>query len=258
MVKRGKGVVIDDNVFQHRARKLARLYKVEENQFVREQTALLARDVAKYTPPFDEFPRKGRGSIGTGKDKKAGLNSLDRDINYITTVQKMGAIKWALKTFGAGRPILKGRKEISKGVLTSVSELRRWHQKNRSARRGRTEPLQHDQKYWVSEQIVGKYKKAESLNVGLSKAAFAKAAMQLGSKAAVPVWVKRNLGRVSGRGKTVRTSSGSHGLIDGKAPGLAHVKRLLPMIEADRLIKATKRLRILKRDVAKKSWTRGI
>jgi len=258
MAKRGKGVVIDDNVFQHRARKLARLYKVEENEFVREQTALLARDVAKYTPPFEDFPSKGRGSIGTGKDKKAGINAIDRDINYITTAQKPAAIKWALKTFGAGRPILKGRKEISKGVLTSVSELRRWHKQNRLARRGTTKPLQHDQKYWVSEQIVRKYKKSEGVNVGLSKAAFAKAAMQLGSKATIPAWVKKNLGRVSGRGKTVRTSRGAHGLISGKAPGLAHVKRLLPMIESDRLIKATKRLQILKRTVAKKSWTRGI
>lgn len=258
MVKRGKGIVIDDNVFQQRARKLARLYKVEENAFVREQTALLARDVAKYTPPFDKFPGKGSRSIGTGKDKKAGINALDRDINYITTAQKIGDINWALQTFGAGRPIFKGRKQISKGVLTSVNQLRRWHKQNRSARSGRTEPLQHDQKYWVSEQIVKKYKKSESVKVGISKAAFAKAAMQLGSKAAVPAWIKRHLGGASGRGKTVRTSTGAHGLIRGKAPGLAHVKRLLPMIEADRLIKATKRLRILKRSIAKKSWTRGI
>jgi hypothetical protein len=246
-----KGVVFDDSVFQKKAKRLAQLLKVDEKQFVKEQTALLARDAAKYTPPFAAFPSKGSSSIGSGKDKKQGEFAMIRDIEYVVTIQDQQAIQWAFSKFGR-RPIYKGKKMISKGVILTMSELRRWHRKNRRPS-GRTLPLQHDQKYWVSERLLNQYKKSELKRVGISKAALALAAVKLGSKAKVPAWIKRHFGRVSGNGKTAMTSKGPYGLVVSKVPAKYHVERLLPMIYKDRLIKAVARLRRIGKDSAKKS-----
>lgn len=246
-----KGVVFDDSVFQRKAKRLATLLKVDEKQFVKEQTALLARDVSKYTPPYAAFPSKGKSSIGSSKDKKQGEFAMSRDIEYVVTIQGRQTIQWAVREFGR-RPIYKGNKMTSKGVLLTLSELRRWHKKNRRPS-GRTLALPHDQKYWVSERLVKQYKKEELKKVGMSKAAFALAAVKLGANGAVPAWIKRHFGSVSGQGRIAEASWGPYGLIYGRLPAKRHVDRLLPMIEKDRLIKAVARLRYMGRQAAKKS-----
>lgn len=251
MARRGKGIVIDDSTFQKRARALARKLNVDEYDFVKDQTGLLARDVAKFTPPFASFPSKRGNSVGTSKDAKAGKMAVLQDISQIVTPQDMGVIKWAQNTF-KGRAIYKGKRMIALGVITSETELAAWHRRNRRAN-GRTRPLKHNQRYWVSSRIFKRYVKSQQQKVGIAKATFAKAGAQLGAKGKILAFISQHLGKASGSGRMARTAKGPYGLIHGRSPGLYNTNRFLPMLERDRLIKALKRLQFIGRQAAKKS-----
>ena len=50
-----------------------------------------------------------------------------------------------------------------------------------------------------------------------------------------------------------KTAKGPYGLISGAAKGLWHVKRHLPALERNRLIKAVKRLEYINRQAIKKA-----
>lgn len=251
MARRGKGIVIDDSTFQKRARALARKLKVDEYAFVKEQTGLLARDVAKYTPPFASFPSKGGKSIGTSKDAKAGKMAVLQSIAQIVTVKETGVIRWAKKTF-KGKPIYRGKKLIALGIIESESELGSWHRRNRRAN-GRTRPLKGDQRYWISKRLFNRYVKAEQKKVGIAKATFAKAGMLLGSKGKSLAFISQHFSRANGSGRMARTSKGAYGLIRGSSPGLWHVFKRIPTIERDRLIKAVKRLEFIGKAASKKA-----
>jgi hypothetical protein len=246
----GKGIIIDDSTFQKKARRLAKLLKINEYDFVKEQTGLLARDVAMKTPPYRKFPVNPK-SIGTNADKLAGFNAVKRDIENVVVPVKSPVARWAKKTFG-NRPIYEGKERIGLGVIESEGQLRSLHQKNRGAN-GRTKHRLDSNKYWVAKSIFNKYLKTQRENVGISKAAFVKASLQLGAKGVIPAWVKRHVGKVSGGGRMSRTAKGAYGLIRGSAPGLSHVFRNLRRIERDRLIKAVKRLEFIGKQAAKKS-----
>lgn len=252
MAKRtGKGIVIDDSTFQKKARALARKLKVDEYDFVKDQTGLLARDVAKYTPPFASFPTKGGKSIGTSKDAKQGKMAVLQSIAQIVTVKEPGVLRWAKKTF-KGKPIYRGKRLIGLGIIESESELAQWHRRNRR-RNGRTLPLKGEHRYWVSKRLFNRYVKAEQKKVGLAKATFAKAGLQLGAKGKTLGFISQHFGRASGAGRMARTSKGPYGLIRGSSPGLWHVFKRIPTIERDRLIKAVKRLEFIGKQAAKKS-----
>jgi hypothetical protein len=247
----GKGIIIDDSTFQKKARALARKLKIDEYDFVKEQTGLLARDVAKYTPPFASFPTKGGKSVGTSKDAKQGKMAVLQSIAQIVTVKETGVLRWAKKTF-KGKPIYRGKVMIAQGIIESESELAQWHRRNRR-RNGRTLPLKGDQKYWVSKRLFNRYVKAEQKKVGIAKATFAKAALQLGAKGKTLGFISQHFGRASGAGRMARTGKGPYGLIRGSSPGLWHVFKRIPTIERDRLIKAVKRLEFIGKQAAKKS-----
>ena len=104
MARKRKSLIVDDSVFQKRARRLAKLLKVDERQFVREQGGLLARAVAIYTPPYATFPDSKKKTIGSKKDFDEGRNAAKRDVDLITTEQKRsktkkGSSKQKLHTF---------------------------------------------------------------------------------------------------------------------------------------------------------------
>lgn len=251
MARRGKNVIIDDSVFQKKARALAKRFKVDEYDFVKEQTGLLARDVAKYTPPFAIYPSKGKTTIGSKQDLHTGIESVRSDILQIVYGQEQKVINWAIRRFGT-RPTYRGSRQTSKGVLLSVHELRRWHEKNRRAN-GKTRPLKAEDRHWVSYAILDNYIDSEIEKVGISKAAFARASLALGAKGSVPAWVKRHLNFATGFGRMANTSKGPYGVVRGSAPGLWHVFPKLQMIQRDRLIKAVKRLERIGKDAAKKA-----
>lgn len=252
MARKSKSLIVDDSVFQQRARRLAKLLKVDERQFVREQGGLLARAVAIYTPPYATFPDSRKKTIGTKKDFDEGRNAAKRDIDLITT--EVQDVTWAKKQFGSGK-IYRGRKQVGAGVIENLAQLKRWHNKNRRAN-GKTRRVNHSERFWVKKKLLDDYKKQLIAYVGISKAGPAKAALQLGAKGSIPLPVKKHLGRVKASGRMAQTSKGPYAMIRASAsrsPGLAHVQHLIPMIMRDRLIKAVKRLRYLKRQTVKRS-----
>jgi len=251
MARLGKGIVIDDSTFQKKARALARRLKVDEYDFVKEQTGLIARDVALFTPPYASFPRFTRKDTGNPKDIAAGRIAVQRDVQQICTVKRVGTIRWAQKTF-KGKPIYRGGRQVALGVIDSVAELAPWHRRNQDSR-GRTKPLMGEDRYWVASTIFNRYMREKKTNVGIAKSAFVKASLQLGAKGKVNPGIMKHVGKTQGQGRMARTAKGAYGLISGKAKGLSHVFRLLPMLERNRLIKAVKRLEFIGRQASKKA-----
>ena len=108
-------------------------------------------------------------------------------------------------------------------------------------------------RYWVSAPVFKAYVKTQQANVGTAKAAFYKAAMALGAKVTAPAGVKNNTGNSVGTGTVKKGSGGSKGTIKGRAGGLFHTNKFLPMLRKNRLIKAVKRGEFLMRKAAKDS-----
>ena len=110
-------VKIDDAVFQSKMRKLAKRYKVDEYNFIKEQGALYARDMAKAAPPFaDGVINFKKQSIGSSKDKKQGEFAMWNDLQKIFVVQEdPQVIQWAVATFGRG-PIYKGERKQARAL----------------------------------------------------------------------------------------------------------------------------------------------
>ena len=248
---RGKDIDIDDSVFQQKARLLARKLGKDEKEFIKQQTGILAREVAKFTPPFDTFPNNKGTAIGKKADEKMGKWAVYIDIKWICTIKPANVIAKAKQSWGSG-PIIYGGKTISKGVIDDVGSLRAWHNANQRAN-NRTKALKGPMRYWVSDTVFAAYVKEEQKKVGIAKAAFAKASVALGAKGAVPAWVKKHMGIVSGTGTVQKDTKGSKGIITGRAGGLFHTISKLPAIRKNRLIKAVKRGEFLMRKAAKDS-----
>ena len=118
---RGKDIDIDDSVFQKRARALARKLGKDEKEFIKQQTGILAREVARMTPPFASFPKlSNSASVGSAKDIKAGKWAVYIDVAKICTVKTKGKITKAVKSWGVG-PIVYGNKTIAKGIIAPTS-----------------------------------------------------------------------------------------------------------------------------------------
>jgi hypothetical protein len=253
MARRGKGIVIDDSTFQKRARRLAKLLKVDEYDFVKEQTALLAKETARLTPPYKVYPRKKESkgtAIGKKEDEIQGQLAIKNSVENIIFVQDDGVIDRMWEIFRTG-PTYKGKRQTSLGIIESKAQLHRLHQRMRRPN-GRTLPMKGI-RHWVHQALLDEYLGEQYKSVGISKAAFAKAGMMLGMKASIPKWVKRHIGRVSGGGRMARTSKGPYGIIHGAAPGLWHTSREISRLQRDQLIKAVGRLRYLGRQASKKA-----
>lgn len=242
---------IDDSVFQRRARKLAKIYGVDEKEFIKDQTGLLAREAAKMTPPWDGFPKLSGTGVGTGKDIKAGKMAVRFDLFKIAAPRKKGVVSWAIKTFKGG-PIYYNGKIVAPFAIDDEATLARWHDKWQQPN-GRTAKLAADARPWVSAPVFNRHLKKEEAKVGIAKAAFVKASLDLGAKGTIPAAVMKNLAVPMGGGKVVKTSKGPHGAIDARADGLWHTKRHLPRLMTNRLKKAVKRLEYIGRQSAKKS-----
>jgi hypothetical protein len=251
--RRGKDIVIDDSTFQKRARRLAKLLKVNEYDFVKEQTALLAKETARFTPPYKVYPRKKESkgtAIGKKEDEIQGQLAIKNSVENIIFVQEDGVIDRMWEIF-RNRPTYRGKRQTSLGIIENKSQLRRLHQRMRRPN-GRTLPIRGI-RHWVHQALLDEYLEEEYKKVGISKAAFAKAGMMLGMKAKVPKWVKRHIGKVSGGGRMARTSKGAYGIIRGNAPGLWHTSREVYKLQRDQLIKAVGRLRRIARAESKKA-----
>ena len=248
---RSKDIDIDDSVFQKRAKELARKLGKDEKEFIKQQTGILAREVARMTPPFASFPKlSNSASVGSAKDIKAGKGAIVVDLLRICSTRKGPTVKWAKKTFGNGPVIFES--QAAGGVLINEAELKAWHKINQRPN-NRTKRLPTTSKYWVTSVVLNRYIKKEQLKVGRAKAAFYQLATKLGAKATAPANVKNNVSRVPGLG-IVRTTQGkTEGTIWSREGGLFHTNKFLPMLRKNRLIKAVKRGEFLMRKAAKDS-----
>lgn len=245
-------VYVDDSVFQQKARKLARKLGVDEHKLVKEQTGILAREVAKMTPPYAKFPSLYKGtSVGTAKDIKQGEWAVYNDLRKICFVVPDNVAERTHR-YAKGGPVYRRGGIVAPGVIVSIGELAKWHKRNED-HKGRTKDLDVPHLPWVGESLFLKYVKSQQKNVGIAKAAFYKASLQLGAKGAAVKGIKRHIATTSGKGSMTKTAKGPYGLISGAAKGLWHVKRHLPALERNRLIKAVKRLEYINRQAIKES-----
>jgi hypothetical protein len=247
-----KNLKVDDTLFNAKLVKLARKFGVDEKNFIREQAGFLAREIARYTPPYASYPKGASLKMGTAQDFKTGKIAIENDLWAICQPRKAKTINWAIREF-KGRPIYYKNERIAPGVLQSIGELARWHKKNKGSR-GRTRTLPDNDKPFVKTTVFNKYKKFLFSEVGSSKAAFAKAALALGSKGKVPLPIQKNLSSASGGGQLRKRNKGYVGLVRGRAKGLYHVRgSILKEIKRNRLIKAHKRLGFITRKLVREA-----
>lgn len=251
----GEDIVIDDSEFQRKAKKLATSFKVEAKEFIKEQGGLLARELAGLTPPWagGQLPKQtktGSPKIGTMNDIKAGRKAVEIGIRSICHSRKKSAINRAKRYFPGG-PIFNGG-QIANGAIDNEAELAAWHSRNKKPN-GRTKRLPSNQKPWVWKQVLERYIKKEQKEVGIAKAAFVKASLQLGAKGPVLKAISDNLNNTKGSGKMSRITIGPQVVISGKADGLFHTRKFMGKARVDRLIKAKKRLLTVTRTAAKKA-----
>ena len=248
-----KDVDIDDTVFKQRMAQLARNLGEDEYEFIKNQTGILAREVARFTPPFAVFPKLSTSaSVATSKDMQAGKWAVYVDVAQICTIKEKGFITKAKKSWGSEVIKYGDGKVISLGIIDDIGTLHKWHTANQGLN-NRTRPLTGPNRYWVSSPVFKAYVKTQQANVGTAKAAFYNAALRLGAKVTAPAGVVNNMGNSVGTGTIKKESQGTKGTIRGRAGGLYHTNRHLPMLKKNRLIKAVKRGEYLMRQAAKDS-----
>jgi hypothetical protein len=245
-----KDVDIDDTVFLQRVAALARNLGEEQAGFIKNQTGILAREVARMTPPYASYPKlTNTASVGSLKDITQGKIAITGDLYKICQIKSLADVKRARKAFGTG-PVNFGF-QSGGGTIINEAEFHAWHKKNLYKGRNRTRKVTYYSRYWVTQTVFNRYAKSQHLYVGRAKATFYKAALKLGARVTAPANVKNNALLVSSSGRVNTTGDFSEGVIKGKAGGLYHTIRHLPMLKSNRLIKAVKRGEYLLKQAAK-------
>jgi len=249
-------ITFDDAIWKQKIKKLAARAKVDEKKFVKENGGLMVRDIAKFTPPYANFPTgKGR-KVGTKKDQIAGELAVEYDLKKIFFVpDDESIIDWAESSFSGA--IYEGNKVIGAGVARTLGDVKRHHMANQNNRTGRTRKIAKSQKMWVRRKLFFEYLLREKSSVGRAKAAVLSAAVKIDRKRAgdAPKWVARHLrgGRSSGRMGKIK--NGWNALFSASAPGLQHVHRaeILARVRNSRAKAMEKQLASIMAHNAKKS-----
>jgi len=246
-----KDIDIDDTLFLQRTKALARKLGEGQKDFIQNQTGILAREVARMTPPFATFPKlSGTASVGTAKDIAMGKQAITDDLYNICSIRELKTVKWARKAFGTGPVYFES--QAAGGTIINEAELHAWHKRNLRPS-NTTRKLPNISKFWVTQTIFNRYAKNQHQYVGRAKATFYKVALKLGAKVTAPANVKNNALLVSSSG-VVNTKGGfAEGVIKGRAGGLFHTIGWLPMLRNNRLIKAVKRGEYIMKQAAKDS-----
>ena len=205
-----KPVEIRDAVFQSKLRKLARKYKIDEKEFIKTQSALLLRDIAKVTPPFNGKPNLRKASIGTKADKIAGEGAIYNDMRVNFTVKDAGYLQHIHDLTGTKRNIrrnLTNKKGVTYLVdvdiinYDSPREALAFHDRQRRASDGRPKHYQKGGK----DPIIGRWQARDKMwitpaiwditfhtlikNVSTAKASIAKVMQQINPKHKTPAWI---------------------------------------------------------------------
>lgn len=220
-----KYVQIDDSVFQHKIRKLAKKWQIDEKQFVKEQGVLFQKTLGAYVPPYVTFPSGRRPSFGKKADEIAGKLAIEYDLKKLFFVANTSTVEWAKKTFGT-KEIRKGKKVIGAGVIDSIGKMRRFHNNNRKPSNGRTRSLKGFQKMWVSEEMFKTYKFMVQRDVGIAKASIAKGILRLDSttRGINKAWLKQ-IPKATGTGRMAKLRGSWNAIFQAKAYGLQHLSQ---------------------------------
>jgi len=217
-----KYVQLDDSVFQHKIRKLARKWKVSEKEFVKDQGVLFQKTLGAYVPPYQTFPSGGTPSFGRKADEIAGKTAIKHDLNKLFFIPNAGAFEWAKRTFTG--LIYKGTKVIGAGAINSIGEMRKFHNANRKPSNGRTRSLKGFQQMWVSQDMFDIYKIMVQRDVGIAKASIAKGILRVNpaTRGINKAWIKQ-IPKATGTGRMAKLNGSWNAIFSAKAYGLQHV-----------------------------------
>jgi hypothetical protein len=247
-------IKFDDRVLKKKIHILLSRLKVDQKEFITDQTSFLARDLAKYVPPYAQFPSLKSNSIGKAADKKAGEKAILSDLNRIFFVPDDASVyTWARKEFPSGRVYTKGR--ISGlGVATSIEEMARHHMRFRNPVTGRIGRVSVENRLWVSKRLFNRYYKDQKVKVGYSKAGFASVAMRLNSKVKVPAWVKRHVGRANSSYNIKTGKNEAYGRFKSVSVGVRAVSsKTVNMVTKRRYESMEQQLSKMFKDIAKRA-----
>tara|TARA_R110001592_G_scaffold285673_2_gene554145 strand:+ start:125 stop:898 length:774 start_codon:yes stop_codon:yes gene_type:complete len=249
-----KYVEIDDSVFQHKVRKLAEKWKVDEKEFVKQQGVLLQKGLGAYVPPYKTFPSGKKPSFGTKADEVAGKTAIKYDLVKLFFVPDAAVFEWAKKTFRTGE-IRKGKKVIGAGIIHSIGGMKAFHNANRKPRSGRTKSLKGFQQMWVSEEMFAIYEFMVQRDVGIAKASVAKGFLMLnGNTRGINKFILKQLPKAIGSGKIVKLRGFWTAVFTAKAYGLQHLsQKTINIVMAKRMKAMETRLKHIFKDAAKKS-----
>jgi hypothetical protein len=246
-------VELDDSIFQHKIRTLAKKWGVDEKEFVREQGALFLNDVGRFVPPYKTFPFGKRKSMGTKADHVAGKLAIEYDLKKLFFVPEGNVYLWAEKQFMRGQ-VYKGKKIIGAGVLKSIDEMRIFHNKHRNPRTGRPRPLKGFEQMWVSKSLFNKYFKLQIQDVGIAKASIAKGVLALNASAKIPAWIKKQMPKAAGGARMAKIGKSWTAVFNAKAFGLQHVKdKTIRIVQKGRMKAMENRLKHIFKQTAKQS-----
>jgi hypothetical protein len=273
-----KGFTLDDAIFQKKIRDLAKRVGVDEKDFVREQGALLLRDIAKIVPPYKVYSLKG-ANVAPNKmaDYEAGVTSIRKDLATNFRVRDQSYIEHIFDVTGKTaniRQVLRNKKgkqyvvDIDYLNLGNFGEALRFHRSRQSKVTGRAFQRRKGGKdtkigrwkdrnvMWVNQDIYNQLHDYLIKDLGKGKASVSKAMLKLNPKQGrnVPKWVKRQLNKVMGNARMAKIGGGWSAIFRASADALYHVKdNNLTFIKVARLKAMERRLKFLLRDNAKKA-----
>lgn len=248
---------VDDTLYRMQIRKLARKLGIEEHKLVKEEAGLLAQLFAKVTPPFKSFPRMaGRPSYVTPGAQKQGANAVKTDFNR--AIKRMGTVrKWksksvrdAIRSGDTNRltEILRNMKNSNKRGLKVEKYSDRLHKRQRGSR-GRISRSVKPVVAITNADVNAGMKRAVG-NVGIAKAAFAKAAFRLG-RPRPPAWIARHFSKV--RTSVILTKKPARAQFTATAKGLDVTSSRIKAAERFRLKGMVLKLKRMVKSSARKS-----
>ena len=193
---------VDDTLFKAQTKKLVRKLKLDEPKFVREQAGMLAQLLTKLTPPFPSFPEmKGAGYGDNIKENQAaGIKAVKS--GFLSAVKFIGNMD-SFKSKDLRSAVERGdtayltaRVKHFKGKRKGLRVVHYSDHMRNKMRNGRgrvnkgTVPI-----IGLSQADVEAGLARAIYNVGISKAAIAKAAFRLGRKKPTK-WVYKHFSRV--------------------------------------------------------------
>jgi hypothetical protein len=240
---------VDDSLARERMKKLLRLTGKSERTFIREQAGLMAETCARATPPFVSY-RPYKGSMGSGADKKQGMSAVIKDLNKVFSIREDGYINFLIKRFGRETD-LKGTLRGSKGeysvdsplVTLDLDKAKKFYESKRQASGRPSKGTQADSwsKAFVSKKMFDKMVKDKFLALGMAKASFAKAVVQLNPKKKATKWISRHFGRVN-TSIVEKKARGYSVVINASAKGLQYVTNKINGFSQVRMQMAKKKL----------------